>query len=256
MMPSLAIYGSSWQSKRSQKMPIDSPYSSNRPPASFPAAPAVLSPGIQSLFTAGVVAVEMRVPGDLKALLPEEVPFVSASVPKRVQEFAAGRQCARRALREFGIADFPLRMASTRAPIWPETLTGSITHTTGFCAVVVASRQSVSALGLDSELVGSVATALWPRICGPVESAWVATLAPEKQASAVSMIFSAKEAVYKCRYVQSGERLGFHDITVSVSAWGGSAGEFEVNLAGRPWVTGRYRFHEEFISAGVGSGAW
>lgn len=238
-------------------MPIDSPYSRNRPPDSFLADSAVLSAGFQSLFTAGVagvVAVEMRVPGDPRALTPEEMSFVSAAVPTRVQEFAAGRQCARRALKEFGIADFPLRMAVTRAPIWPEALTGSITHTAGLCAVVVASRQSVGALGLDSEVAGRVGAALWPRICGTAESAWVEALAPEMQPSAVSMIFSAKEAVYKCRFVQSGERLGFHDITVRPTQWGGAEGGFEVDGPGQvPKVTGRYRFHEGFISAGAWS---
>ena len=64
------------------------------------------------------------------------------AVPKRIQEFADGRLCARRALEEFGVTNFPIRMARDRQPVWPDSLIGSITHTAGLCAAVVAERAS------------------------------------------------------------------------------------------------------------------
>src|SRR5208282_3247294 len=100
--------------------------------------PAHLSVSLQSLFPAGVVGAELRAPGDASLLLPAEAEFLGRAVPKRVQEFAAGRLCARRALAEFGIVDFPVRTAHDRQPVWPEFLVGSITHTEGYCAAVVA----------------------------------------------------------------------------------------------------------------------
>src|SRR5208282_5779110 len=88
----------------------------------------------QGLLPPGIVVVEMHSAGDTAALLPEEAAYLGRSVPKRAQEFAAGRVCARRALAELGVVDFPLRVGEDREPLWPEGTVGSITHTTGFCA--------------------------------------------------------------------------------------------------------------------------
>ena len=56
--------------------------------------PAVLSPDLLGLFPEGVVAAELRVPGDPSMLLPAEAADLRRAVPKRAQEFAAGRLCA------------------------------------------------------------------------------------------------------------------------------------------------------------------
>ncbi len=112
--------------------------------------PAVLSVPVGSLFPACAVAAELREPGDPALLLPEEAAFLGRAVPKRVREFAAGRLCARRALAEFGISDFPLRVADDRQAVWPSSMIGSITHTAGLCAAVVAERARIAALGLDT----------------------------------------------------------------------------------------------------------
>ena len=81
--------------------------------------PAVLSASVGALFPPGASAAELRAPGDPALLLPEEAAFLGRAVPKRVREFAAGRLCARRALAQFGISDFPLRVAADRQAVWP-----------------------------------------------------------------------------------------------------------------------------------------
>ena len=83
-------------------------------------------------------------------------------MPKRIQEFAAGRLCARRALGEFGRRGFPIPVARDRQPFWPAGVVGSITHTAGLCAAVVAERSRLAALGVDTELGGAVKPELWP----------------------------------------------------------------------------------------------
>jgi 4'-phosphopantetheinyl transferase EntD len=186
--------------------------------------PATLSSRLGSLFPSGAVAAELRGPGDPKLLLAAEAVYVGRAVPKRFQEFAAGRLCARRALGEFGIVDFPIKSADDRQPIWPDTFVGSITHTSGFAAAVVAKRQNAAALGLDSEVVGDVHTEVWPSICVPIETEWIESLPASEQAAAVTLIFSAKEAFYKCQYPLVRERLNFHDVRVEAVAWGASRG--------------------------------
>lgn len=222
--------------------------------------PAKISTLVAGLFAPGAVAAELREPCESTLLLPAETPYLGRAVPKRVQEFTAGRLCARRALAEFGIVDFPLEVADDRQPRWPGSMLGSITHTKGFCAAVVAERRHVPALGLDSEVVGDVNAQIWTSICVPAEAAWLQSLPQPERAAAVTLIFSAKEAFYKCQYPLVRERLNFHDVSVEAPCWGESAGEFLIHatrriaLAARAALPliGRYRFHEAFVSAGIG----
>ena len=221
--------------------------------------PANLSSDLDSLFPPGAVAAELREPGDPQLLLPAEAMYVVRAVPKRVQEFAAGRLCARRALAEFGIVDFPVRVAADRQPVWPGSMVGSITHTAGYGAAVVAERRSLAAVGLDSEVVGDVKAELWPRVCVPVESAWIESLPASEQPAAVTLIFSAKEAFYKCQFALVRERLNFHDVRVEAAPWGASSGAFRIQPTRRiavcaraaPPLQGRYRFHQTFVTAGM-----
>jgi 4'-phosphopantetheinyl transferase EntD len=222
-------------------------------------SPAELSVPVGSLFPPCAVAAELRGPGDAALLLPEEAAFLGRAVPKRVHEFAAGRLCARRALAEFGIAGFALCVAADRQPVWPESMVGSITHTAGFCAAVVAERERVLSLGLDSEVVGRVNQEIWPSICGAREIAWIGSLPPGMQAAAVTLIFSAKEAFYKCQYPLTGERLGFHDVWIEAAPGWTLGGTFLVHafrsiaVAKRTLLPmpGRHQYHEEFVTAGV-----
>jgi 4'-phosphopantetheinyl transferase EntD len=162
--------------------------------------PPTLSSRLGSLFPPGPVAAELRGPGDPTLLLTAEAVYVGRAVPKRVQEFAAGRLCARRALAEFGIGDFPIQAGNR---FGPTPLSGALPTTSGFGAAVVAGRHKAAALGLDSEEVGDVRAEIWQSICVPIETAWIQSLPRSEQASAVTLSFSAKEAFYKCQYPSS-----------------------------------------------------
>src|SRR5271168_1783309 len=221
--------------------------------------PASLSPSFGALFPAGALAAELRGPGDPSLLLPVEAQALSRAVLKRVQEFAAGRQCARVLLAEFGHPGFAVKVADDRQPVWPETLVGSITHTAGLCAAVVAPQSLLRAVGLDSEIAGGVKAELWPSICTAAEIDWLHSLPQAQQAQAATLIFSAKEAFYKCQYPLVRERLGFHDVRVGVPAWGAPRGTFAIHATRRialaELVTlplkGHYLFHEQFVTVGI-----
>jgi 4'-phosphopantetheinyl transferase EntD len=221
--------------------------------------PANLSTRLGSLFSPGVIVAILREPGEPGLLLPEEAAHLGRAVPKRMQEFAAGRLCARRALAEFGMPDFPIRAAQDRQPIWPDSMAGSITHTAGFCAAAVAERRRIQALGLDSEVVGDVKAEIWPHICLPDEIAWIQSLPASEQAPAVTLIFSAKEAFYKCQYPLVRERLDFHDVRIEAPTSDASAGIFLVHPTrsvaiaayASPPLQGRYLFHESLVTTGI-----
>jgi 4'-phosphopantetheinyl transferase EntD len=212
-----------------------------------------------SLFPPGALVAELREPGNPSFLFPAEAQYIGKAVLKRAQEFAAGRLCARALLAEFGVHDFPVTVADDRQPVWPETLVGSITHTAGLCAAVVAERTLLQAVGLDSEVAGSVKAELWPSICAGFEIEWLRSLPESQQAIAATLIFSAKEAFYKCQYPLLRERLGFLDASVEVVNWGATRGDFRIHatkpiaLAGHAVlpVQGKYLFHQQFVTAGI-----
>jgi 4'-phosphopantetheinyl transferase EntD len=223
------------------------------------ANPAKLSPTLSRLFPSGTLAAELRDAGDPASLLPAEAKVLKRAVPERVQEFAAGRLCARLLLAEFGIVDFAVEAGEARQPLWPAALVGSITHTAGFCAAVVAERTLLRAVGLDSEVVGTVKAELWPSICVPCEIDWLESLPQLQQAMAATLIFSAKEAFYKCQYPLVRERLGFHDARVEVAKQGLPGGAFAIHFT-KPLAIAeyaalplqcRYLFHEQFVTVGI-----
>jgi 4'-phosphopantetheinyl transferase EntD len=229
----------------------------------LPATANVHSAALRCLFPEAVVVVERRLPGDPADLLPSEAQHVVRARAKRLQEFSAGRACARAALAEFGVEGVALPAAGDRQPVWPLGFIGSITHTTGLCAAAVATRSQILALGLDSEIVGAPTPDIWPTLCREEELRWVDTLPREQRPAAVTLLFSAKEAFYKCQYPLVAEWLDFHDLRLEVPAWadptGRCAGRFHVQPmrgirfsehAAMP-ITGRYVFHEQFVSTGV-----
>jgi 4'-phosphopantetheinyl transferase EntD len=221
--------------------------------------PASLSSCLCELFPKGALAGELRGRADPGALYPDEARHLQQAVPKRAEEFAAGRLCARLLLHEFGIHNFAIEVGAHRQPLWPETLVGSITHTTGFCAAVVAPKKCLRSVGIDTEITGSVKTALWRSICTPAETTWLGSLPESEQLAAATLIFSAKEAFYKCQFALTQERLGFQDVSVGLPEWGGKRGAFWISAnrsieldrhAASP-LQGQYLFREQFITSGM-----
>jgi 4'-phosphopantetheinyl transferase EntD len=221
--------------------------------------PAVLSASVGGLFPSDARAAEMREPGNPALLHPEEAVHLGRAVPKRVQQFTAGRLCARKALAELGVCNFPIKVASDRQPLWPPGVVGSITHTEGYCAAVAADKSALIAIGLDSELADSVKPELWPSLFRNGEVLWMNSLPPSQQVAAATLLFSAREAFYKCQYPLTSEWLNFHDAWIEVPAWGAGQGVFNVHpnrgiaFASHAMLPlqGRFTFHESFVTAGL-----
>jgi 4'-phosphopantetheinyl transferase EntD len=221
--------------------------------------PAKISLMLASLFPANVSAAEMRELGDPALLLAEEKQYAGKAVAKRIGEYAAGRLCARRALAQFGLVEFALRVGESREPVWPESMVGSITHTTGFCAAVAATKSNLLGVGMDTEIAGSVKPQLFQSICTPREIEWIRTLPCAQQTEAATLLFSAKEAFYKCQFPLVREHLGFQDATIEVLGWGEARGVLKIHATraiaftrvSRQPVLTNYLFHEHFVSVGV-----
>jgi 4'-phosphopantetheinyl transferase EntD len=221
--------------------------------------PASLSNVLRELFPPGVLTADLRGSGDPDALYPEEARHLKKAQRMRAEEFAAGRSCARLLLREFGIEHFAIEVGADRQPLWPENLVGSITHTAGYCAAAAAPKICLRSVGIDTEIAASVKPALWRGICTPSETAWLHSLPTPQQLSAATVIFSAKEAFYKCQFHLTQERLGFQDVAVELAGPTEARGAFRIvanrrigleRHAALP-LQGQYLFHEQFITCGI-----
>jgi len=138
------------------------------------------------------------------------------AVAKRQVEFRAGRFCAFQALHALD----PRRVVTTLprtssgAPLWPEGITGSITHTTDFASAAVARTSEVAALGIDTERIipADRARDVSPAIAWPYELAH-ARAAGFDRLEALTLVFSAKEAIFKCLHDSVGF-FDFHDVRI------------------------------------------
>jgi 4'-phosphopantetheinyl transferase EntD len=221
--------------------------------------PAQLSVELAALFPPGVVAAELTGNAPGSVLSAAELQFISHCADKRIQDFTAGRACAHRALGELGITGFSLLSSKDRAPIWPASITGSITHTEGYRAAVVAHERDLRSLGVDCESVGAVDAELWSRICHPVELARLAQLEVSLQQRQAALIFAAKEAFYKCQYPLTKQWVGFEDVVIEPAAWPADWGAFRV-LPQKPLgldaalvtaLPGRFLFRNPWAIAGI-----
>lgn len=143
-------------------------------------------------------------------LLPEEEPAVARAVDSRRREFSAGRRCARSAMAALGAQPLPIVQGGDRAPIWPDGLVGSITHTEGWCAAAVARiDDGIRAIGLDVEPAAPIDAPLLRIICIPEERELVG-----ERGLLGRLIFSAKESAYKAQYQLTRTLLGFHAMQI------------------------------------------
>lgn len=115
-----------------------------------------------------------------------------------------------------GHADFALKNGADGAPIWPDGLVGSITHTRGYCGVVVARGADVRAVGVDAESAADLKPGLESRICTAGERAFLERRPAGSRGRWGKFLFSAKEAVYKCQYPLTGRYLGFQEVELEI----------------------------------------
>lgn len=170
-------------------------------------------------------------PGDGAAphLFPEEEAAVAGALDRRRREFGIGRAYARDALRRLGAEAGAIPSRPDRAPVWPNGVAGSLTHTGGLIAVVVAWQGDVAGIGLDVEARERPLSRRLDRFIRTQgeRDAMAACTFPE-ELDPLRLVFSAKESVHKCVAPRSGITLGFQDVELDFDL---RAGTFQPRLA-------------------------
>ncbi len=180
----------------------------------------------------GIVDVE----GDLT---PAEAALSQDYHPKRRAEFRAGRLYARQAMAALDEPNHELLIGPNRAPLWPASVVGTISHADTVCGAIVASASSVRNLGFDLDADTPLAERLVPRICTPGELAWLDGR-PDRLALA-KQVFGIKESLYKAYAPLTGSFLGFQEAAIQLDEAGGTFEAKVINPERPPLVAhGRY----------------
>ena len=163
------------------------------------------------ILPAGAVCVDAYRPDWGSLLLPEELVVVADATEPRRTEFAAGRCCAREALRRLGHSGFPILAGPDREPLWPEGVVGSITHSADYCAAAVAAKRDLLSLGIDVEVNAALPEGVAQLTMTECESQQIDRITG---VNPCALIFSAKEALFKAWFQLARTWLDHHDAEV------------------------------------------
>jgi enterobactin synthetase component D len=144
-------------------------------------------------------------------------PELSRATPGRQREYAAGRYCAARAIERLRASDSRVTIGRGGAgePQWPAGLTGSVTHTDGLASAAVAWTSDARSIGIDSEMLVDVERAdrIRPLVMQRDEAGVGGAGLDDR--TRVMLIFSAKEAIFKCLYPVVGRRFYYEDARIT-----------------------------------------
>lgn len=147
-------------------------------------------------------------------LLPIELPLVEGRGSRRRDEFSSGRYCARRAMATRGLPGGAVLTGTSRSPVWPAGTCGSLTHSRQLAGAAVSG--TLSGLGLDIEHYGRLSARAAERILTEAESQELHDL-DEDFLRLATIVFSAKEAVYKAIYPITGLYVGYREVQITLN---------------------------------------
>ena len=132
------------------------------------------------------------------------------SVVKRKSEFLAGRIAAKNILHKLAKVNHQVAIGENRSPVWPQGYIGSISHTEDEAICLMASDQKLEFIGVDIEkwLTEETAIDVGKYILSEPELRLVLQLAIPFSL-AVTIVFSAKESLFKALYPSVGRYFGF-----------------------------------------------
>jgi phosphopantetheine--protein transferase-like protein len=210
---------------------------------------------IEQLFPAAVKTYCCHVKDYTEELHPEETVIISKAIDKRRYEFSAGRFCARKALQQLGIDNCLLTQGENGEPLWPDQITGSISHSKKWAAAAVSTTKDIMAVGFDIETINRISSGILKRIITEKEKELLDKKDEQDAQIYAAHIFSAKEAFYKALSKLYTRTLRFEDISIIPD---NDSPEFEIELNDelksflknvRPFY--RYSIYENDIFTGI-----
>ena len=146
----------------------------------------------------------------------EENYFSQLSSVSRKEHYRSGRICAGEVLSKLGTLGQPvLRDPQTREPLWPEGISGAITHSGNWAAAAAGKTSDVLGIGIDLEdLERQVDSRISRHVCIPEEQKWLQECGEDFLEQNLKIIFSAKESIFKAFFPYTRTYLHFHDARI------------------------------------------
>lgn len=146
-----------------------------------------------------------------------ELPLdLRSAVAKRRCEYLAGRVLYQQLLQHIGHPYQPLLRSNAGAPLWPAGFTGSISHSDGIAICCLCPLTDYKSVGIDIESHLTVQTCadIEQMIMQPDEQRYLQLLPDSDYTRLVSLVFSAKESLYKAIFPDVGRFFGFEDAAI------------------------------------------
>lgn len=175
-------------------------------------------------------------------LHPREQEFLRTQhmQPVREREFRVGRALAREALAQIGVAGHALLPAETREPAWPPGVVGSISHCGNVCAVAVAESRHFAGLGIDLESIDRIDDSITGTVCTADERRQLDAMPASSRQRHLSLLFSAKESIFKALFPLTRQFLEFDDVHLDVADDRFTARAVRRNVEKVELLNGRY----------------
>jgi 4'-phosphopantetheinyl transferase EntD len=173
----------------------------------------------RNLGCSGALAIGFDEPRDRTANLFDDERALAASLSgSRRDAFTTGRWLTQQLQQQVVGRASAVSRGADRAPVWPAGCLGSITHTQTLVAAAVIEESTASAIGIDLEQRKRVGEHLFPRVLTPAERDRMTALADDARRNCATLIFSAKESVYKALNPILKRYIGFQEVEVMLDA--------------------------------------
>lgn len=182
------------------------------------------------------------------------IPFpdrLKLAVAKRRADYLSGRYAASQLLHKVG-CNGAVALGTDRAPVWPVGWRGSISHTEKQAIAILAPHRSNISLGVDIET-------LHPEVMRKMAATF--TTASERNVLAAShipsetallIIFSAKESLFKALYPQVQHIFGFEAAKLCELSSYNNRFTLELTRQLAPDLLAGYRINGQYLISGDG----
>jgi 4'-phosphopantetheinyl transferase EntD len=119
--------------------------------------------------------------------------------PGRVQEFVGARACAEESLKHFKIQQAIILKSDSGAPIWPSNIVGSLSHSKNTAMSISVGADKFHGVGLDIETIihDDRRETISKKVTRQEDEALLLNY-KDTINEIMTLIFSAKESLYKC----------------------------------------------------------
>ena len=147
-----------------------------------------------------------------RKLIGSEAAKAEHMKPLRKNAFSSGRYAVHLAQNELGLEPSEI-LAAGRRPIWPAGQVGAITHSTDLAAAIVSC--DVFSVGLDIERLGRIKEKLYDKFFTSLELESINEMTDRE---GETIIFSAKESIYKAIYFTLRRYVNFKEVELTLNA--------------------------------------